>query len=84
MDPKILPFLPSMKWLGVILDSQPNFTHHAEYIIAEVTKTFRRLCLFVRPTWRVSPANVEIIYRHVIEPTITYAAGVWGIAARRS
>ena len=49
IDSEAVPILPTMKLLGVMLDSQLNFTHHAKYIIAKVTKTFRRLCLFVRP-----------------------------------
>jgi ribonuclease HI len=83
MDGAKLPIVPTIKLLGVILDSQLNFTHHAKHIIQKLTKTFRRLCLFVRPTWGVNPVNVEIIYRHVIEPTVTYAAGVWGVAVER-
>ena len=78
-----IPKLPAIKLLGVMLDAQLNFIQHAKYIIQKVTKTFLRLCKFVRPTWGVHPANVETIYRHVIEPTVTYAAGVWGSAAKR-
>ena len=83
MDSQPIPFNSSIKLLGVMLDSQLNFIEHAKYIIRKVTKTFKRLCLFVRPTWGVHSENVETIYRHVIEPTITYAAGVWGEAAGR-
>ena len=35
MDSKSLPIPPTMKLLGVVLDSQLNFTHHAKYIIAK-------------------------------------------------
>ena len=74
---------PQMKLLGVIIDQNLKFTDHAKYIIAKATKIFQRLCKFVRPTWGVSPANVETIYHGVIEPTVTYAAGIWGECAQR-
>ena len=73
-----------IKLLGVILDSNLNFIKHAKYIVTKVSKTFKNLCKFVRPTWGVSSVNVETIYRRVIEPTITYAAGVWGSAVLRT
>ena len=72
-----------VKLLGVILDERLTFIRHAKYVINKVTKTFKTLCKYVRPTWGVSPENVDVIYRHVIEPTVTYAAGVWGAAAER-
>lgn len=83
MDGHQVPLLPSLKLLGVILDSQLNFIPHAKYIISKASRTFKNLCKFVRPTWGVHPGNVETIYHRVIEPTITYAAGVWGEAAER-
>ena len=73
-----------IKLLGVIIDQNLNFISHVKHIIAKVTKTFRLLCRFVRPTWGIHPENVETIYRHVIEPTICYAAEIWGDAVRRA
>ena len=32
----------------------------------------------MRPTWGVHSDNVKIIYKQVIVPIITYAAGIWG------
>ena len=78
-----IPFSDDIRLLGVIIDSNVNFIKHAKFIIAKVSKTFKNLCKFVRPTWGVHPENVDVLYRHVIEPTITYAAGIWGQAAER-
>lgn len=72
-----------IKLLGVMIDHNLNFVSHAKYVLSKVTKTFRLLCKFVRPTWGVQPENVETIYRHVIEPIICYAAEIWGDAVRR-
>ena len=82
MDGSPVGMASKIKLLGVIIDSRLTFINHSKYVIAKVTRTFKNLCKFVRPTWGVSSANVEIIYRHVIEPTITYAAGIWGTAVK--
>jgi len=84
MDDTEVHMSPQLKLLGVILDSNLNFIAHAKYIVQKASKVFKNLCKFVRPTWGVHPSNVETIYRHVVEPMITYAAGVWGRAAERS
>ena len=83
MDSQSVQMNNHIKLLGIIIDSNLNFIQHARYVIKKVTKTFKKLCKFVRPTWGVHPENVETIYRRVIEPTITYAAGVWGSAVLR-
>ncbi|XP_060801139.1 uncharacterized protein LOC132901923 [Amyelois transitella] len=51
-------------------------------ILNKATKIFKNICKFVRPTWGVHPENVECIYRQVIVPIITYAAGIWGSATK--
>ena len=73
----------SIKLLGVVLDDQLNFIKHARSVVLKAQKVFRSLCKFVRPTWGVHPQNVETIYKHVIEPMVTYAAGIWGPAVER-
>ena len=83
MNNDIISFEPNIKLLGVIIDSNLNFIAHVKHIIAKASKIFKNLCKFVRPTWGVHAENVTTIYRQVVEPTITYAAGVWGDAAKR-
>ena len=72
-----------IKLLGVIIDHNLNFISHTKYIISKASNIFNKLCMFVRPTWGIHPANVETIYHQVIEPMVCYAAGVWGDAAKR-
>ena len=84
MDEQSVPFLPSIKLLGVVLDAQLNFIQHVRSVLQKVSRTFKLLCKYVRPTWGVHPENVEILWHHVIVPTITYASGIWGAAAERS
>ena len=75
-------FTPTIKLLGVIIDTNLSFVKHVRHVIAKVTSTFKLLCKFIRPTWGVHSENAAIIYRHVIEPTITYTAGIWGDAVK--
>ena len=82
MDGQPVTVASEIKLLGVIIDSRLSFIKHAKYVISKVTKIFKNICKYVRPTWGVHSANVEIIYRHVIEPTVTYAAGIWGTATK--
>ena len=82
LDGDEVTMVRQIKILGVIIDARLSFINHAKYVIAKVTKTFKNLCKFVRPSWGVCSANVVTIYRHVIEPTITYAAGIWGTAVK--
>ena len=82
MDGVDVPFADEIKLLGVILDGRLTFVRHVKYVLGKVSRTFKVLCKFVRPTWGVHPENVETLYRQVIVPTITYASGIWGQAAQ--
>ncbi|KAL0858960.1 hypothetical protein ABMA27_010820 [Loxostege sticticalis] len=82
MDRVPIPFASEIKLLGVMIDAKLKFIAHSKYIIAKATKLFKRLSLFVRPTWGAHPETVAIIYKQVIQPIITYAAGIWGGATQ--
>lgn len=81
MEGRILPFVSELKYLGVVIDHKLLFNKHVEHVITKAERIFGKLCLFCRPTWGTHPENVQTIYRQVIEPIITYAAGIWGHAA---
>lgn len=81
MDGHVLSFSHHIKFLGVILDEKLLFREHVRYITDKAVKIFSKLCTYTRPTWGAHPDNVRTIYRHVVEPTITYAAGIWGQVA---
>ncbi|KAL0852644.1 hypothetical protein ABMA27_016904 [Loxostege sticticalis] len=50
--------------------------------MGKATRIFKKLAQFVRPTWGAHPENISLIYRQVIQPMFTYAAGIWGGATR--
>ncbi|XP_061383025.1 uncharacterized protein LOC133320098 [Danaus plexippus] len=81
MDSHTIHFQKSIKFLGVILDDKLNFREHINHIVYKATKIFNRLSFFCRHTWGAHPENIRIIYLQVIQPIITYAAGVWGHVA---
>ncbi|KAI5644864.1 RNase H domain-containing protein [Phthorimaea operculella] len=82
MNGKELCYENEIKLLGVIIDKNLKFISHVKYAINKAYKIYKKLCLFVRPTWGVHSENVRTIYKHVIEPIITYAAGIWGSATK--
>ncbi|CAH2080329.1 unnamed protein product, partial [Iphiclides podalirius] len=78
MSGQRLAFSPDLKYLGVVLDEKLLFGRHVRYVIDKARRIFNALCMFSRPTWGAHPENISTIYRQVIEPTVTYAAGIWG------
>lgn len=72
-----------LKVLGVLLDQRLSFFAHIRHAIQKATRVYKALCIYVRPTWGLHSDNIETIYRCVIEPMITYAAGIWGKTAER-
>lgn len=83
LDSHQLKFHSEIKLLGVILDEKLLFNKHVHYIINKATHIFNKLSLYCRPTWGAHSENIRTIYLQVIQPIITYAAGVWGHAAKK-
>ncbi|KAG6460908.1 hypothetical protein O3G_MSEX012296 [Manduca sexta] len=81
MDGHRIVFGREIKVLGVIIDEKLTFHKHIQYVIEKTRKIFNKLCLYIKPTWGAHTDNVKTIYKHVIEPIVTYAAGIWGQAA---
>ena len=79
---KTIEHTKQIKFLGIIIDQNLKFIHHTKYITQKAHAIYRSICRFVRPTWGLCSENIKIIYEHVIEPIVTYAAGVWGDATK--
>ncbi|KMQ91162.1 reverse transcriptase [Lasius niger] len=76
VDGEIVQTRPSMKYLGVILDSKMLFREHLNYIetkVAKVTKTLGRLM----PNLRGPKERKRKLYANVILSIILYAAPIW-------
>lgn len=83
MEGRELSFERQIKMLGVILDEKLLFGPHVKYIIEKAMRIFNKLCMYTRPTYGAHPENVRLIYQRVIEPIITYGAGIWGQAVSK-
>lgn len=79
---KKIEYVDQIKLLGVIIDKNLKFIPHVKYITQKANKVYGFLCKYVRPTWGVNSENIKIIYEQVIQPIITYAAGIWGDAIK--
>jgi len=77
-----LPWERKTKYLGVILDSRLTWAPHYQYIKDKFRKaTFALKYLMTRR----SPINMEnklLLYKIALRPIITYAAPIWGGAAK--
>ena len=71
-----------VKVLGVIIDNKLNFIKHVNQVINKAQNIYKKLCIFTAPTWGIHSENISVIYRQVVQPIITYAAGIWGTAVK--
>ena len=74
---KELKMLGEVKYLGVILDSKPNWNQHLQKIITKEQTTFavvRRSC---GKKWGLRPNMVHWLYTRVIRPSIFHGVFVW-------
>ncbi|XP_045458125.1 uncharacterized protein LOC123668438 [Melitaea cinxia] len=78
MNSHSLHFQDDIKLLGVILDNKLRFNKHVTHVINKATALFHKLTLYCKPTWGAHPENIRTIYLQVIQPIVTYAAGIWG------
>ncbi|CAG4944782.1 unnamed protein product [Parnassius apollo] len=77
MSGHLLNFSNEIKLLGVLIDKKLKFIKHVDFIVNKVRKLYTRLITFVKPTWGIHSENIEIIYKHVIEPIVCYASSIW-------
>ena len=66
-----------MKYLGIMLDSKMDWFPHTQYLENKLLHIRNNLARCSKATWDVSYANLVIIYKHAILPTITYTAVEW-------
>ena len=65
------------KYLGVILDHTLTWTPHILNRIRKATNIFCACRRAYGPTWGLKPKVVWWLYRTIVLPTLTYAAGAW-------
>jgi hypothetical protein len=68
---------PSVKYLGVHLDSRLTFHTHVNKTLEKARKTFNALFPLMNRKSKLSNQNKIKIYKTIIRPVVTYAAPVW-------
>lgn len=77
-----LPWLPEAKYLGVVLDSKLTWKSHIELMANRAKAALVSLYALINRRSKLDPLRKIRLYKAVIRPTMTYAASVWGYAAR--
>ncbi|XP_067123772.1 uncharacterized protein [Centruroides vittatus] len=75
---KIVQF---MKYLGVVLDKNLNWTDHITMVKTRSDLLFNHLARVAKADWGLDSAAIKELYNAVFIPKITYAANAWHIAA---
>jgi hypothetical protein len=75
-----IPFVNSVKYLGVIFDKRMTWSLHIEMIVAKVFMTFIRMYSLFKSE-RLS-ANIKLtLHKALIRSVMTYACPAWEFAA---
>jgi len=72
----LVPVQPSMKYLGVMLDSKLTFKHHFSYIDGKVGRVTRALG-HLMPNLRVPHKKKRRLYAGIIISVVMYVAPIW-------
>jgi hypothetical protein len=66
-----------MKYFGVMLDSRLDWYPHTLFLENKILHNRNNLARCSKVKWGLSYANLTIIYKHAILPTVTHAAEDW-------
>ena len=72
-----LELSPTVKFLGITLDSKLSFKPHIENITRKATTILFQCRKAVGPTWGLTPQTCRWIYTAVVRPVITYGVSIW-------
>ena len=72
-----IPFQRQVRYLGVTIDHQLNFTAHIKEVCDKGQSAIERFARVARNDWGIGSRAMTVIWKQAIEPAITYAAPVW-------
>ncbi len=67
----------SIKYLGVIIDSQLSFKEHNNYLKTKTTQICHKLLSFAKNKFGIDSKALTLIYKGAILPIIGYGISVW-------
>jgi hypothetical protein len=83
LNNKLLLQVHSLKYLGIIFDSQLTFKEHINYVAEKCTKLIFALSKSAKLNWGLKHAALKTIYTGGILPHLLYGAPVWKNAIDR-
>jgi hypothetical protein len=72
-----IPWSNTVKYLGLLLDSQLLFTKHLQTILHEATATLLKIFPLLSRDSPLTIPNKILLYKQLLRSMITYAAPVW-------
>ena len=81
MNGQPITFSETIKYLGVTIDHQLNWTAHITDVCARTTAALSRFTHYARHDWGIGPKALKIIWMHALESAVLYACPVWGAGA---
>ena len=81
MNNEPVTFTDTIKYLGVTIDHQLNWTAHITDVCARTTAALSRFTHFARRDWGIGPKALKTIWMHALESAVLYACPVWGAGA---
>jgi len=80
LDQTVIPYKPTVKYLGIHLDERLTYAHHIRTKRRELDLRFRRLSWLLASKSPLSLANRRLLYMVVLRPVWMYTIPVWGCA----
>lgn len=77
LNNKILEQVPTIKYLGIIIDNKLKFKEHITYVAERCTKCIHNLSRSAKLTWGLKHEALKTIYKGAILPLLLYGALVW-------
>ena len=81
MDGQLLPYSPSVVYLGVTLDSELKWRDHINLKIKKVKGLMMKMASITSAYWGPRPKLMRWAYTGIARPALSYAAFAWGHAA---
>ena len=78
----VLEVVESTRYLGFILDKKLRWKLHVESRCLAASRIINGFRRYLRLTWGLSTANLKLIYKTIIIPTLLYGCSVWAGALR--
>ena len=82
INDQLVPFVDSVKYLGVTLDSHLYWKTHMLDKIKKGKGFLMKVANVTRQTWAPSPKLMRWAYRCIVRPKIIYASLAWGHAVK--